>query len=148
RQSGAFFREMWRCVREEGYWQGEIWNRHKDGEICPQWLTISTVRDESGAPTNYVGVLTDISQLKRSQAELQRLAHYDPLTDLPNRVLVRLRLEHAIEQARRHEHGIAVLFIDLDRFKNVNDSFGHPAGDELLVEIARRLKSRLRADDT
>ena len=148
RQDADFFRAMWRSVLETGHWQGEIWNRRKGGEVYPQWLTISTVRDEQGKPTHYVGVMTDISQLKRSEAELERLAHYDPLTGLPNRVLARLRLEHAIDQAQRYEYRIGVLFIDLDRFKNINDSFGHPVGDQLLSRIALRLKSRVRAEDT
>lgn len=147
-QDLSFYREMWANLGTAGHWQGEIWNRRKSGEVYPQWLTISTVMDEQGLPCNYVGVMTDISQLKRSEARLERMAHYDPLTDLPNRVLARLRLEHAIEQADRYARSIAVLFIDLDRFKNVNDSFGHPVGDELLVEIARRLKNRVRSEDT
>ncbi|MDX5445174.1 MAG: EAL domain-containing protein [Zoogloeaceae bacterium] len=148
RHPPEFYAAMWAALREHGYWQGEVWNRRKNGEICPQWVSISTVADDQGRPVQYVGVMTDISQLKRSEAELQRLAHFDPLTGLPNRVLVRLRLEHAIEQARRKGVSIAVLFIDLDRFKDVNDSFGHPVGDELLVMIASRLKARVRGEDT
>ncbi len=148
RQDAAFYRQLWASLMTNGHWQGEIWNRRKSGEVYPQWLTISTVKDDSGQACNYVGVMTDISQLKMSEARLERMAHYDPLTDLPNRVLARLRLEHAIEQADRYAHSIAVLFIDLDRFKNVNDSFGHPVGDELLVEITRRLKNRIRSEDT
>ncbi|AUN94624.1 EAL domain-containing protein [Pseudazoarcus pumilus] len=148
RQGERFYRELWQSLRERGHWQGEVWNRRKDGEVGPTWLSISTVRDAHGNATQYVGVMTDISQLKNSEAELQRLAHFDPLTGLPNRVLVNLRLEHAIDHAARHGHAIAVLFIDLDRFKDVNDSFGHPVGDELLVQIGLRLRSRVRADDT
>ena len=148
RHSPEFYAAMWSSLREHGYWQGEVWNRLKSGDTAPHWVSISTVPDENGRPVQFVGVMTDISQLKRSEAELQRLAHYDPLTALPNRVLVNLRLEHAIEHARRKEHGIAVLFIDLDRFKDVNDSFGHPVGDELLVMIAARLRARVRGEDT
>jgi len=136
------------ALREHGHWQGEVALRRRSGETSSQWVSISAVRDETGRAQQYVGVMTDISQIKRSEAELERLAHFDPLTGLPNRVLVRLRLEHAIEQARRKGHGLAVLFIDLDRFKDVNDSFGHPVGDELLVMIAARLKGRVRGEDT
>lgn len=148
RHPPEFYAAMWKGLHEHGYWQGEVWNRLKGGETSPHWVSLSTVSDEHGRPAQYVGVMTDISQLKRSEAELQRLAHYDPLTALPNRVLVNLRLEHAIDHARRQGHGIAVLFIDLDRFKDVNDSFGHPVGDELLVMIAARLRARVRGEDT
>ncbi len=147
-QDEGFYQKMWASVRQHGHWQGEIWNRHKDGGVFPQLLTISTVYDSAGKPSHYVGVMTDISQIKRSEAQLERLAHYDPLTDLPNRLLVQSRLEHALERAIRLQHSVATLFIDLDRFKNVNDSLGHPVGDELLIAIAKRLSGRLRDDDT
>ena len=147
-QNDAFYRRMWTQITRTGYWQGEIWNRRKNGELYPQWLSISTVYDDEQLPTHYVGVMTDISQLKQSEAQLEHLANYDPLTDLPNRLLVQSRLEHAIDQAGRHDTGIGVLFIDLDRFKNINDSLGHPAGDESLVAIARRLRTCLRPEDT
>ncbi|NMG74655.1 EAL domain-containing protein [Aromatoleum diolicum] len=147
-QNDAFYRRMWSQVTRTGYWQGEVWNRRKNGELYPQWLSISTVYNDEHMPTHYAGVMTDISKIKQSEAELERLAHYDPLTDLPNRLLVQSRLEHAIDQAARHHTGIGVLFIDLDRFKNINDSLGHPAGDESLVSISRRLRSCLRPEDT
>ncbi len=148
RHPAAFYREMWRSLNENGHWQGEVWNRRRNGEVYPQWLNLAEVRGPQGRPTHYVGVLTDISELKRSEAQLQKLAHYDPLTSLPNRTLALLRLERAINDARRHDHGVGVLFIDLDRFKNINDSFGHPVGDELLEQLARRLATRVRAEDT
>lgn len=148
RHDPAVYQAMWASLLKAGYWQGEVWNRRKSGEIYPQWLTVSTVRDETGEASHYVGVMTDLTQLKRSEQQLEHLSHYDPLTDLPNRLLLQSRLEHAVEQARRHRGGVGVLFIDLDRFKNVNESLGHPAGDELLREIAGRLRSGLREEDT
>ncbi|HEY0857187.1 MAG TPA: EAL domain-containing protein [Albitalea sp.] len=146
--NAAFYAALWRSVRENGSWQGEVWNRRKNGDVYPQWLTISAVHDEAGELSNYVGVCTDISRIKRSEAELERLAHYDPLTDLPNRRLLQLRLEHALERAHRRRSRTAILYIDLDGFKTVNDSLGHPAGDELLVCVAKRLRARMREEDT
>ncbi|MDD5390135.1 MAG: EAL domain-containing protein [Gallionellaceae bacterium] len=148
RHDRAFYQALWASVSETGHWQGEIWNRRKNGEIYPQWLSISTVRDEWGEACNYVGVFTDMSQIRQSEERLDHLAHYDPLTDLPNRLLVQSRLQHAIERAERHDYRVAALYIDLDRFKTVNDSLGHPIGDELLAALARRLSSRLREEDT
>ncbi len=144
----GFYAALWSSVRENGSWQGEVWNRRKNGDVYPQWLTISAVHDEAGELSNYVGVCTDISRIKRSEAELERLAHYDPLTDLPNRRLLQLRLEHALERAHRRRSRMAILYIDLDGFKTVNDSLGHPAGDELLVCVATRLRARMREEDT
>ncbi len=148
RQDDAFYQTMWASLQASGHWQGEIWNRRKNGEIYPQLLTISTVYDSEGEASHYVGVMTDISQLKQSEARLEHLAHYDPLTDLPNRLLLQSRLEHALERAERYRQRVGVLFLDLDRFKNVNDSLGHPVGDELLEGFAKRLRARLREDDT
>ena len=148
RHDRAFYQAMWASLKRLGYWQGEIWNRRANGEVYPQWLTLSTVRDEAGEPSHFVGVFTDLTQLKRSEQQLEHLTHYDPLTDLPNRLLVQSRLEHAIEQARRHRSKVGVLFVDLDRFKNVNDSLGHPAGDELIQAVAARLRGGLRDEDT
>ncbi|MCB1800456.1 MAG: EAL domain-containing protein [Gammaproteobacteria bacterium] len=148
RQDEAFYQSLWASLIGQGYWQGEIWNRRKNGEIYPQLLTISTVHNERAEPKNYVGVMTDISQLKQSEASLERLAHYDPLTGLPNRLLIHSRLEHALQHAQRQQSRVAVLFLDLDRFKNVNDSLGHPVGDDLLQALTRRLNQRLRGDDT
>ena len=148
RQNAGFYASMWQTVSSTDHWRGEIWNRRKNGEIYPELLTLSTVRDEEGFITNFVGVFSDISQMKQAEAQLQHLAHYDALTDLPNRVLLNLRLEHGVERVRRSGEMMAALFMDIDRFKNVNDSLGHPVGDELLVEIARRLRGRIRAEDT
>ena len=148
RHGEAYYRAMWDGVHDAGHWQGEIWNRRKNGELFPELLTLSVVRDDRGKVTNYVGVFSDISRMKETEARLQHLAHYDALTDLPNRVLLNLRLAHGVERVHRSGELLAVLFLDIDRFKNVNDSLGHPVGDELLIEIARRLRSRIRAEDT
>jgi len=148
RHDEAFYRELWGRVISQGHWRGEIWNRRKNGEIYPEWLTINAVRDDAGGITNYVGVFTDITRVKRDEAELQRLANYDPLTELPNRHLLATRLEHSLARMQRRSGRLAVLYVDLDGFKTVNDSLGHPVGDELLVCIARRLAHRMRAGDT
>jgi diguanylate cyclase (GGDEF)-like protein/PAS domain S-box-containing protein len=148
RHETAFYRELWGSLARDGHWRGEIWNRRKDGQVYPEWLTINAVRDDAGVTTNYVGVFTDISRVKRDEAELQRLANYDPLTELPNRRLLNSRLEHALARIQRRGGRLALLYIDLDGFKTVNDSLGHPAGDELLTCVARRFKDRLRAGDT
>jgi diguanylate cyclase (GGDEF)-like protein/PAS domain S-box-containing protein len=148
RHAPDFYAAIWRAVEEAGHWQGEIWNRRRSGEVYPELLSISAVHDPSGKVSNYVGVFTDISQIKESEAKLAHLAHYDPLTDLPNRLLLCSRLQHAIEQAQRQQSRLALLFLDLDRFKNVNDSLGHQIGDELLRAVTARLGERLRAEDT
>ena len=147
RHAPEFYQQMWAALQTEGRWQGEIWNRRKNGEVFPEWLTLNVVRDGAGRVTHYVGVFTDVSRSKTVEAQLERLAHYDPLTELPNRVLVIDRLAQVLLRSERRNGTTAVLVIDLDGFKTVNDSLGHPAGDELLVCIAARLQSRLRTDD-
>jgi diguanylate cyclase (GGDEF)-like protein/PAS domain S-box-containing protein len=148
RHGADFFRGMWGDIAKLGHWQGEIWNRRKDGEIFPVWVSISAVYGDLGKATHYVAVYTDITKLKESEEELEHLAHFDPLTDLPNRLLLQSRLEHAVDQARRRERLVGVLFIDLDDFKKVNDSLGHVVGDELLIAVAGRLGGRVRGEDT
>ena len=148
RQDDAFFSAMWKDIVRNGRWQGEIWNRRKSGEIHPEWMTISVVRDTNGRVMNYVGVFSDISAIKQSQEQLNHLAHHDPLTDLPNRLLFSARLSHAIEHARRNQTHVAVLYLDVDRFKNVNDTLGHPVGDQLLQMVAWRMREHLRECDT
>jgi PAS domain S-box-containing protein len=147
RHEAAFYQAMWAAIRETGSWQGEVWNRRKNGETYPEWLTINCVRDSWGGISHYVGVSTDLSQIKRSEAQLDHLAHHDPLTDLPNRAMLQIRLAHALERAKRHDQRIGVMHIDLDHFKNVNDSLGPAAGDELLQAVVRRLQSRVRKED-
>jgi len=148
RHDRAFYQAMWTSLRETGYWQGEIWNRRKDGEIYPELLTLNVVRNEQGELAHYVGVATDLSQLRRNEERFQRLVHYDPLTGLPNRLLLEARLQHTLERAGREGNRAAVLVIDLDQFKIINDSHGHAAGDALLVAVTRRLRTRLRDEDT
>ncbi len=147
RHDAEFFAAMWAGIGAGGYWQGEIWNRRKDGEVYPELLSISAVTDGAGKITNYVGVFADISRLKASETELDFLVHHDPLTELPNRALLLSYLEHGIRAAQRDNTRVALLMLDLDRFKDVNDSFGHGAGDELLRQVAERLSARLRGLD-
>ena len=148
RHDKAFYQAIWTCLQSTGHWQGEIWNQRKNGEIFPELLSISTVKDESGQVTGYVGVFADISTLKASEAKMEFLAHHDPLTKLPNRLLLFSRLEHGISIAQRENRQLALLMLDLDRFKDINDSFGHQTGDELLQQAALRLTQHLRGADT
>ena len=135
-------------IGERGQWQGELWNLRKDGGEFPAWTSISAIPAESGEVSHYAEVFADITALKESEARLDQLAHHDPLTGLPNRLLLDARAEHALSRADRHQGKVAVLFIDLDRFKNVNDTLGHPAGDLLLQQVARRISACVRKQDT
>lgn len=148
RHSASEYHDLWTALLSVGQWRGELWNRRKNGEIYPQWSTISAVRDEQGAITHFVGVFSDISNTKAAQERIDFLAHHDALTGLPNRSLLRERLGHALSTRRRGAQALGLLFIDLDRFKTVNDTLGHPAGDELLSEAGRRMSSVLRESDT
>ncbi|MDG4867450.1 EAL domain-containing protein [Guyparkeria sp. 1SP6A2] len=144
----AFYQRMWHELETQGHWQGEIWNRRRNGEVFPEILSISTVTDRDGQISHYVGLFVDISRQKENESKLDFLAHHDPLTGLPNRLLMIARLEQLIEVAQRKDAQIAVLMIDLDRFKDVNDSLGHAVGDQLLVKVSERLKERFSQADT
>jgi diguanylate cyclase (GGDEF)-like protein/PAS domain S-box-containing protein len=148
RHDEDFYGAMWREQLQNGFWRGEIWNQRKNGELYLEWLTVSAVRDSRGETTHYVGVFSDITKAKESQEKLDHLAHHDPLTALPNRLLFHDRLQHALQRASRDGEQLALLFIDLDRFKNVNDTLGHHIGDELLKQVAKALQERLREGDT
>ncbi|MFA6051048.1 MAG: EAL domain-containing protein [Methylobacter sp.] len=149
RHSHAFFRQLWDILNKTGQWRGEIWNRRKNGEVFPTWVNISAVPSSStNSTSHYVAVFTEITELKLSEERLNYLAHHDPLTGLPNRLLFHDRLEQAVLQAQRNKHMIAVMFLDLDRFKAINDTLGHRIGDELLVAVAERLKHCARETDT
>jgi diguanylate cyclase (GGDEF)-like protein/PAS domain S-box-containing protein len=148
RESEELHREIWRSLEAQGHWTGEVIGFRGNGDSFPSWVLINTLRDESGAPTHYVCVSRDITALKRSQEELQRLAFYDSLTRLPNRALFNDRLRVALAGAERRRDLIAVMYLDLDGFKNVNDTLGHAAGDRLLIEIGERIGRCIRAADT
>ncbi|HIJ84973.1 MAG TPA: EAL domain-containing protein, partial [Magnetococcales bacterium] len=148
RHDADFYVRMWHDIIHRGKWSGEIWDRRKNGEPYPKWLTINAVQAHDGEVANFVGIFTDISHMKATEERLQQLAFFDALTGLPNRMLFRDRLLHEFAAARRFDQSVAVFFIDLDRFKNVNDTLGHAAGDMLLVEVARRLTQCVRASDT
>ncbi|MEH0167120.1 EAL domain-containing protein [Paucibacter sp. JuS9] len=147
RQDARFYGRLWSSLTATGQWQGELWNRRKGGELFPVWESISVVRDAAGAVSGYVSILTDITRLKQAEERLRHLANHDPLTGLPNRLLFVSSLQQSIERAKRHRTRMALIFIDLDRFKLVNDSMGHAAGDELLKEVGHRLKKVVRAED-
>jgi len=148
RQEAGFYAQMWNSLNKTGHWQGEIWNRRKSGGIYPEWLTISEVRDEEGLLTHYVSTFSDITELKLAESEVHNLAFYDPLTALPNRRLLLNRLDQARAAGKRSQQFGALLIIDLDHFKNLNDTLGHDIGDRLLVEVAKRLKICIREGDT
>ena len=148
RHDAAFYRAMWDAVHRTGIWQGEIWNRRCNGEVYPEWLTITAVKDDSGQTTHYVGTHTDITQRKAAEDEIRHLAFYDSLTLLPNRRLLRDRLHQALAASARNQRQGALLFIDLDNFKTLNDTLGHDIGDLLLKQVALRLTASVRESDT
>ena len=148
RQSENFYAAMWHDILHKGHWYGEIWNRRKNGEVYAQLQTITTVRDEHGAATHYVALFSDITAFKAHQAQLEHIAHHDLLTNLPNRALLADRLRQNMTHTQRQGSLLAVAYIDLDNFKEVNDQHGHETGDRLLVALASRMKDALREGDT
>ncbi|HBA09334.1 MAG TPA: hypothetical protein DCW48_07075 [Methylotenera mobilis] len=135
---------MWDSIQSQGSWQGEIWNKRKCGEIYPEWLTITAVKNRDNIVTHYVGTMIDITARKSIEERVHHLAHYDPLTDLPNRTLLTDRLHQALAQVRREKAKLALMFLDLDKFKPVNDLLGHDIGDLLLQAVAERLTTRIK----
>ena len=148
RQGPLFYEQMWQALKALGHWTGEVWNRRKDGEIYAEILTISAVRDSQGETLHYVALFTDITPMKEHQRQLEHMAHYDALTGLPNRVLLADRLHQAMAQTQRRSQSLAVMYLDLDGFKAVNDQHGHAVGDELLIVVAQKIKQALRDGDT
>ena len=148
RHSPEFYTEMWGKLIAQGYWDGEIWNRRKNGKIYPLMLTISAVKNKAGLVEHYVSLYSDITSIKEYQNQLEHIAHFDLLTNLPNRVLLADRLSQAMLQCKRHNQSLAVVFIDLDGFKKVNDNNGHDVGDKLLIAISVRMKEALREGDS
>lgn len=148
RHDTLFYQKMWESINKDGYWQGEIWDRRKNGEVYPKWLSIVAIKEAQGRLQNYIAVFSDISERKTADERIHFMAHYDALTELPNRMLLHDRLLQAVISATRQKMKVAVLFLDLDRFKNINDTLGHSIGDLLLQSVAERLKGCIRKSDT
>lgn len=147
RHDADFYHQMWAQIKTEGRWEGEIWNKRKNGDIYPEWLTITAVKNQKGQIQNYIAAFADMTRHKLAEEQIKQLAYYDSLTGLANRTLFYDRLEQAIFQAKRNQTKLALLFIDLDRFKEVNDTLGHDVGDQLLKTVALRIRSCLRESD-
>ena len=148
KQSPQFYAEMWHIINDHGYWQGEIWNRTKNGVLYAESLNISALTNDNGDVINYVGMFTDVTQSKKQQEELTLMAHYDRLTGLPNRSLFVDRFHQAIAHSKRAKTQLAVCFLDLDKFKPINDNYGHEVGDQILIEVAKRINLCIREEDT
>ncbi len=148
RQDSEFYAAMWESINRDKYWQGEIWNKRKNGVVYPEWLCITAITNPDGVVTNYVGTFTDISQRKADEQRIKDLAYYDSLTKLPNRTLLFDRLNLALNASNRNKTHGALMFLDLDNFKTLNDTLGHDHGDQLLIEVGRRLQSCVREVDT
>lgn len=144
----VFYKNLWKELSTTGQYTGEIWNRKKNGEIYPEWLNISIVRDSNGNILNYVAIFSDITKIKKSNEKIEYLAHHDPLTNLPNRLLLKARLDQSITHASNSKESLALFFIDIDNFKIINDTYGHSIGDKIINLVASRLQKNLRPDDT
>ena len=143
-----FYRRMWQILLEQGHWQGEIWNKRKNGELYPQWLSITAIRAEDGQITQYASIFSDITERKQQEEKIHQLAYVDELTGLANRRMFFDRLQLALANAHRHQHTLAVMFLDLDLFKRINDTLGHLAGDQALKEVAKRLQATVREGES
>jgi len=148
KQSPEFYQELWQILKEQKHWQGEIWNRKKSGQLYAELLSISPILDEEGKVLHHVGIFTDITHSKKQQETLEQMAHYDVLTQLPNRILLADRYTLALAHCKRKENLLALCFLDLDNFKPINDLHGHEIGDELLIDVAERIKASIRHEDT
>lgn len=148
KHDAEFYQTMWHALQEKGVWFGEIWNRRKNGECYPEWLKITAVHNEQGQVTNYIGIFTDISEVKETAARVTHLTNYDTLTNIPNRNLMQTLTTSAMKEAESLQEIVAIIFLDIDKFKRVNDIVGHTGGDELLCEVANRLLSSVRRQDT
>ncbi len=148
KQNKQFYQAMWATLQERGCWQGEMWNRKKTGEFYPEWLSITTLYNDEGSAEYYIGIFTNITERKKTEALMKRYALYDSLTDLPNRRFFYERLSQAMRYARRNQQQLAVMFLDLDHFKCINDEYGHDAGDQYLKEFSTCVQKVLRDVDT
>jgi diguanylate cyclase (GGDEF)-like protein/PAS domain S-box-containing protein len=147
KQAQEFYKDMWKSIKETGRWQGEIWDKRKNGDVYPKWLSISAIKNSRGKTVKYSGLFSDITALKQTEEQIEHLANYDALTTLPNRRLFLDRLNQAILSAERSNHMLAVMFLDITRFKNINSTFGHIAGDQLIKEFAERVSVCMRKED-
>ena len=147
-QDARFYHEFWQVLRETGYWQGQIYNRKKNSEIYLEWLTVSSATDEKGRVSSYIAIFSDLTRLHKAEKKMAYLAHHDSLTGLPNRLLLHERINQALLQAKRLNSGFTLIFIDLDDFKQINDTLGHAIGDRVLLEVAKRLTGAVREVDT
>ncbi len=147
-QSADFYPQFWESLKTKGQWQGELWNRRKDGQLLPEWLSVTAIADPRGQIEHYLGVFSDITQIKQHEEQLEKTAHYDILTGIPNRILLSDRMKQAIAQSSREQKMMAVCYLDLDGFKPINDDLGHAAGDQVLIICAQRIKKVIREMDT
>lgn len=147
KQDKSFYKKLWLTLSQKGYWEGELWNRKKSGELYMEWVHISVIRDEKGKAVYYVGVFNDITSQKKMEEQITHYAYHDPLVNLPNRRLFVELLQQAAKLANRKKEKIAILFLDLDKFKLINDQFGHSVGDQFLCEVAKRICQAVRESD-